>query len=306
MVHSPRKGMRRARTLSVILFLSCSFLAWIAVSGHDETALRSFAEAVDRWQVNPEFRAVAMDYCVRGSAAMRTKILGMPAKKVIIALRSTPMIPKKYAVNPTSRQHYEDFSRGPLSAYLHLCSEQDVPDMVGVFEVAGRKTGRTRDDLLQALSSFKMDFPLTTDAGARQSVDDLLRDADAARPFTIRQNIGPLLAAPIGELAAELNIPADPDSMTADQQSAVIDRLDPVLRAHHYELWRTKQASDFCSGIWAQVYGPPYKGAIVPVLKIHKTAEILLIMTLAALVYFEMRRAGKNAEPVVAENSDIR
>src|SRR5579871_2675243 len=123
MGHISRKGLRRTSFFLIGFTFSLSILCMLALSAHDETALRSFSEAVDRWQVNPEFRAVAMDYSIRGSAAMRTSFLWMPAKRVIIALRSIPMIPKRYAVNPTSRQHYEDFSRGPLSAYLHLCSE---------------------------------------------------------------------------------------------------------------------------------------------------------------------------------------
>ena len=197
----------------------------------------------------------------------------VPAKTVIIALRSTPMLPKKYAVNPTSRQHYEDFSRGPLSAYLHLCSEQDVPDMVGVFEAAGQKTGRTDDDLRHVLGAFKMDFPVATDAGARQSVDDLLRDADAARPFTVRTNIGPLLAGADRRIGG--GIEGSSRSGSDDRRGA--SRRDrPArsisLRSQHFALWRTKQASDGCSGSWAQCSGPAYNklGDRADILKIHK------------------------------------
>src|ERR1035441_8411626 len=115
--------------VAILLGLMLTF----GVSADDEAAYRSFDKAVDQWQINPEFRAVALEYSDRGSEAMRTRLLHMSAQRVIPALRSIPFLPKEYAVNPTSRKHYEDFSRGPLSAYLHLCSEQDVKDMAGLF-----------------------------------------------------------------------------------------------------------------------------------------------------------------------------
>ena len=128
---------------------------------------------------------------------MMTRPFLIPAKSTIMTLRSAPGLPKKYAVNATSALHYENFSRGPLSAYLHLCSEQDVPDMIGIIEAAGRKPRRTPDDLRQALDGFHMDFPVAHDAGAMASVEDLLTDTDAGKTFTIRTNIGPMPLTPI-------------------------------------------------------------------------------------------------------------
>ena len=75
MGHPSRKGLRRTGYVLLFATLLFSFLGSIALTGHDETGLRSFAEAVDRWQVNPEFRAVALDYCVHGSAATRVHLL---------------------------------------------------------------------------------------------------------------------------------------------------------------------------------------------------------------------------------------
>ncbi|HET6250768.1 MAG TPA: hypothetical protein VFE47_23970 [Tepidisphaeraceae bacterium] len=290
----PRRKHWVRRTL---LYLAILILLVITcgLTGNDEAADRTFLKAVDQWQTDPEFRAVAMEYSTRGSDATRTHLFGIPARRVVIALRSLPFLPKEYAVNPTSRKHYEDFARGPLSAYLHLCSEQDVKDMAGIFTEAAQKSTRSDGDLRHVLDGFKMDFPVAKDQGALRSVDAVLRDTHAAGGFPIHENIDGDLLAPIAELAGELHIPADPEKMTADQQRAVFDRLDSYVHARDEELWRTKQINDFCSGVWAQVYGPPYKTCVVPVVWMHTIGETLLIVLLLILAWRGLHRRIANA-----------
>src|SRR5205823_5965576 len=158
--------------------------------------------------------------------------LGIPARRLILGLRSIPGLSPRYAINPTSRLHYENFTRGPLSAYLHLSGEQSMPDYLGVFETAGRKPARSDADLRAFMDQFHMDFPVVNDAGARQSAEALLRDIAAGRPFPLRGNIGGPLAPHIAAIAADLHLPADPAQMSPDQQQAVLDRLDDYVRVH--------------------------------------------------------------------------
>src|SRR5438105_1472766 len=136
----PAQPHRRLRTFGKVAFgaalVFCALVAF-GISGDDEAAFRSFTEAARRWQVNPEFRSVAMDYSIRGSRAMRTHPMLISSSRMIMALRSVPSLPPRYAINPTSRLHYENFTRGPLSAYLHLSGEQSMPDYLGIFESAG-------------------------------------------------------------------------------------------------------------------------------------------------------------------------
>jgi hypothetical protein len=295
-----RNWFRRIGRVILYGLLLIPLAATVSLSGADLAADRSFNAAVDQWQIHPEFRAIAMDYSTRGSAAMRTRLFHIPAKRVILALRSIPGLPREYAVNPTSLQHYEDFSKGPLSAYLHLCGEQDVHDMAGIFVEAGRRTGRGDADLRHVLDGFKMDFPVVYDQGALQSVSDVLRDTDAAAGFKFQENIGPRLLAPIASLAADLHFPADPNDMTADQQRVVFERLDGYVHAQDEELWRTKQLNDFCSGVWAQVYGPPYKTATVPIVMMHDVGEIALIVILGILAFRGIPRRKETAPKVDA------
>lgn len=289
------------------LLLACLTLS-VGIFACDDAAFRSFALAAHRWQKNPEFRAISFEYAVLGSDAMRTHPLFMPAKSEILALRSIPGLPKSLAVNPTSRLHYERFSRGPLSAYLHLCSEQDVPDLVGVVESAGRDGAPTRADLRQILDAFQMDFPVVHDDGALASASAFLRDADASRPFPIRTNIGPLLAEPIAQIARQLHLPPEPSRMTPDEQQAVLDRLDPYLRSHDRPLWRTKQISDFSGGVWAQVFSPPYAALISPIVESRELLRFaLLALLVIAIAYARMNRV-KPVEPTIggAAKTEIR
>lgn len=291
----PAKLMSRrriGRAIFLLVLASCAVLGFGLMPG-DEAAFRTFDEAVLRWQRNPEFRSVAMEYCVLGSRAMRTHPLGIATRRAIMGLRSLPLLPKKYAVNPTSRSHYEDFTRGPLSAYLHLSSEQDISQYVGMFESVGARTNARAADLHALLDSFHMDFPVAKDTGAVQSVAVLLADADAARPFSIRQNVGPRLLPAIASVARELGFPTATDEMDAAQQQAVFERLDDYVRRHDPELWRAKQLNDFCGGVWAQVYGPPYRSVIAPFVAIDDACRLGVVALLLLGVMMLLRASRR-------------
>jgi hypothetical protein len=277
--------------------------AWLAfgLSGGDYARLRSFTDSVERWQSNPEFRQIAYDYSIGGSAAMRTRPMFIPAARGIMAVRSIPGLPKEYAVNPTSQAHYENFSSGPLSAYLYLSDEQNVSGITGLFETLGRKGNWSEADCRALLDGIKMDFPLVKDEGAVESAEALAADVDPSQTFVIRTTIGPLLRPHIAALATDLGFPLEVPRMTPEQQRAVLERLDDHVKRHDLELWRTKQVSDFCGGFWAQVFGPPYNQLLVPFLKVHFACRILLVLALLGLlfrVYLQYRpRQLREASP---------
>jgi hypothetical protein len=306
--NSPRRPSRIRRAVgrgTFILLLIVTAAFGFGLSDGDVASLRAFTRGVDQWQHDPEFRTIAVEYSIVGSGAMRSRPFGVPASRLILAIRSIPGLPKDLAVNPTSRAHYENFSRGPLSAYLHLCREQDVPDFVGPIEDLARKPNRTPADYRAWFDQRQMDFPLAKDAGARDSLAALIADTQADRSFVIRRNIQDLLGAPIAAIAGELGYPADPTQMTPAQQRAVLDRLDGYVRRHDPELWRTKQVSDFCGGIWAQVFGPPYNGLLNPALAIHAICRILFALLLLALlvrarIYVRRLRRAEFRSPVSA------
>jgi hypothetical protein len=310
-----RSGWRHCllRAAVVIVAVACAALA-LGVSGADDAAIREFDEAASGWQADPEFRVVAIEYCVRGSRAVRTRPLWVNAGTAVMAIRSLPGLPREFAVNPTSQLHYDHFCQGPLCAYLHLCSEQSVADFANVLENAGKTAGPATQSATQPaapattqsadagprafLDSFKMDFPVCTDAGAFQSVAALFRDVDARRPLTVRESVGPRLMPHIVALARELNVPEDPVAMTAAQQQAVLDLLDARVRREDPELWRTKQLSDFCGGVWAQVFAPPYKKVTRPLIVLHALAWPGLVVMGAWLGFRWGRRPARRREPV--------
>ena len=67
-------------------------------------------------------------------------------------------------------------------------------------------------------------------------------------------------------------MPDDPQAMSFEQQLAVLERLDLEVRQTDPELWRTKQLSDFCGGVWAQVLAPSYLLITTPILAAHQWA----------------------------------
>lgn len=287
----PRRswGARLRKTALVVAFVLCALFDF-GLTGSDSAAVRSFIGEADRWQVNPEYRTVAFDYSVSASAAMRIHPAFVPAKRIIMAIRSIPFLPKEFAVNPTSQLHYARFSTGPLSAYLHLCSEQDMPEFLPLLESLGHNPHPTDADLRGFLDLFKMDFPVSEDAGARRSVEALLKDTGAEHSFKVRTNVTDPLKPYVAAIARELGVPTDPAKMTPDQQLTVLERLDGYVRRHDPELWRTKQVSDFCGGIWAQVFGPPYKYLLVPALYLHTASQYGIALLLLGVAGTSVRR----------------
>jgi hypothetical protein len=143
-----------------------------------------------------------------------------------------------------------------------------------------------------------MEQPVCADAGAVSSVALLVRETSAAeRPFVLRVNVGPLLLPHVGAVARELGLPEHPAAMTPAQQHAVLERLDARVRTADPELWRTKQLSDFCSGVWAQVFGPEYGYVITPVLVLHRAGWVGMIVLLLMLV----RRRRRSGSPTLPE-----
>lgn len=265
------------RVLRYALLLVAAVLA-VGVSGAEESALREFDEATARWQTRPEFRDVALDYCVRGSAAMRTRPMFLTARQVMLTLRSLPGAAHPLAADPAARAHYANFEKGPLSAYLYLCDEQPVAEKLESLEALGRKVGRSPRDYSGFLEGYQLEYPVCRDAGAIQSVASLVQDTGANHPFVVRRPVGELLMPYARALSRDLGVPDDPDAMTPAQQRSVLERLDGFVRRRDPELWRTKQLSDFCAGVWGQVYGPPYRKVIRGVVGLHRGGVLFLLL----------------------------
>lgn len=298
MAKRQRKWMRRLVIVAIGLMLAFCIVATFGVLSGDETTLRGFAEASNHWQVNTEFRTAAMEYCSMGSAATRARVLGFRASQIVMLIRSIPGLPEEYAADDGSQEHYNDFSEGPLSGYLHLCRKQNVEINISCVEAFGSNIrpveGWNKVPSLAEMERFLKErkmgkTPVVHDSGAQQSALALFRDTEVfsdfkhPRLFKVRTNIAPLLAGAIGQIASELHVPTDPKQMTPEQQQWVLDRLDRYVRVHDPELWRTKQLSDFFGGLWAQVYGPDYGMLIVPAMMLHSVGRNLLVVLLALL-----------------------
>ena len=283
----------------LILVMLLVLVIGFGLSPGDQTKLSTFVDSVEQWQSNTEFRQVAAQYVTRGSDAMRSRPMGIRSADWIMWIRSLPVMPKEFAVNDTSRAHYENFSKGPLSAYLHLCTEVELlnPDgkggYLGEFEGRfGKSAQPSNDEVREWLKGLKWDYPVIFDDGAVQSLQSAIADVEPYKPFVKKaRHIDGLLQPHIAAIAGELSLPTkDVEQMTPIQQYAVIDRLDSYLRQNDRELWRTKQVSDVCGGIWGQVFSPPYLTLLAPYLKIATACRWLAIGLLVAITLVYMRR----------------
>jgi hypothetical protein len=240
--------------------------------------------------VNPEFRAVQDEYVRLGADAMQAKLCGLRAGSVIMGFRSLPGLPKYLRVSPTSAAHYEAFTRGELSAYLHLSGEQGVADGTDAIEGLARLPVMDDEHVREFLRGFKLPTPAATDGGAVASVRKLIADVQPSRPLKIRGQLRPLLTR---------YVDSDLTRMTAAEQRVIYAQLDEQIRRNDPELWRTKQVSDFLGGIWAQGYGQIYLGAIVWAMRLRIVGRVIVIVTLVAIAIRVLVRR-RHALPAVA------
>jgi len=240
--------MRVVLALLIIFGISVGF----GTSSSDAEKMRSFSDCVDRWQHNPDFRKAQIEYAEQGSDAMRTKVAWIGTTKAIMWLRSLPFLPPEFAVSPTSQSHYDDFTFGPLSAYMHLTGEQGLPDTLNSISYFGSKEPLTDDDIRQFIDGHKLTPPVVHDAGAIASVRSLFNDIDGSRKFAVHENVGPKLMPHIASIAKSLGYPTEMRQMNPTEQLTVWRKLDGEVHETDYELWRTKQVNDWLNGVWGR------------------------------------------------------
>ena len=265
-----RKSRRVAVALLGLLALASAALGF-GMGSADARRVRAFADAVQGWQANPDYRSVSTEYVTLGVEAMRARVCGLSAGTLVMAFRSIPKLPAHLAVNDTSAAHYDAFSRGEVSAYLHLASEQGFGDGVELFERLAARQPLTDDDIAAFLAGFKLPVPTVTDAGAVAGVRRLLADVGPG-PFTVRSDVGaPLRSHVLSNLAA----------MTRAEQAAEFAQLDPGIHAVDLQLWRSKQVNDFLAGIWAQGYGQIYLDGIDGFFAAQRGARVVFVVAIA-------------------------
>src|SRR5688572_22867852 len=135
MRHKTRRGAVALLALVVAFTAALGF----GMGPGDTRRVRAFGDAVRGWQVNPDYRAVSAEYVRLGVDAMQARVCGLSAGTLVMGFRSIPKLPAHLAVNDTSAAHYEAFSRGEASAYLHLAGEQGFADGVDLIERLARR-----------------------------------------------------------------------------------------------------------------------------------------------------------------------
>jgi hypothetical protein len=150
---------------------------------------------------------------------------------------------------------------------------------------------------------------VVADTGAVMSVRSLINDVNAGSKFAVNGNVAGKMTDHIAAVAARMGYPAKITDMTPEQQAAVWAALDGEVRETDYELWRTKQVNDWLNGVWAQVYGTMYSGAIYPLLQLRTACRVIgpsLLLAWAAFVAWQRRREGAGAGAAAAAAAEPR
>jgi len=277
--------------------------AGVGISGNDAERLRGFVRTVDGFRANPEFRQVGVRYIHAGSGALQAGVFGVPAGRVLHTLRRLPGLPPRLAANDHLALHYQHFSEGPLSAYLHLTRQQGVWDTTGMLMELAKRPAMGDEDARGFLRSFDVWPAVVTDQGAVASVRKLMADVEAERGFVFRKPVDEMLEAHIRAIAQTKDWPLEPRLMTPSQQEAVLEELDAHVKRTSLELWRTKQVNDFLNGMWGQTFGRSYARAAqwAVWLRLAGRVEIPLLVVGLAVRTWVVRRRGRDAAAVGEE-----
>lgn len=270
----------------------------ISLSPGDYRRLDNFAKASDKWDTETGFRDLCYAYSTGSAEALQARMLFVSTGDWVMFFRRLPNMPPHLRANPGSEEHYEHFTQGPLSAYLHLSEEQGIDFTLGMVENLARGGDLSDQRIAGFLQSFTLRVPVKVNAAGLQSVRDLLGDVDATRSFMVREKPAPLLRPLIAQLAASRGIPPEPAKMTYAQQLEVLEALDGYVKEADYELWRTKQVNDLLAGIWGQSYAATYKGFMRILLPLRDLALALTGAGLVALFAWRRFLRRNRAAPV--------
>src|SRR5262249_3611311 len=81
------KWLKRAGIVVLIALFALACAFGFGITPGDLDRIVAFKRAVERWQVNPDFRDVTFEYVELGSAAMQTRFCGLDVTTVIMAFR---------------------------------------------------------------------------------------------------------------------------------------------------------------------------------------------------------------------------
>lgn len=141
-----------------------------------------------------------------------------------------------------------------------------------------------------AMVLLGMNRPVVSDEKAVEGVRRMLVEIEAGREMARPDHVQAELEAVAERVAGEMGFPTDHQRMTREQQRVLFARLDGEVRKRDPELWRLKQVSDLCSGIWAQTFGMDYVMVIQPVLWMREMGRVGGPVLAAVLVLARRRK----------------
>ncbi len=293
--------------LTVLLFFSIIF--GYGLSKRDLAILNHFSESVVDWQSHADYRRIGFAYIHESYACMTAHIAGCTATEALMTMRSIPGLPEKLAVNPTSQKHYVDFSRGELSAYLHLCGEQGpgIANVLPMMQSLASRPARSDEEITGFLSTFRLAASIETRSPeAITGVRSLLEDTHAAEGFTSTEPTELAVLPYIKAIAQSRGWPENPDDMSADQQLVIMKELDGYVHDVDRPVWRTKQVTDFLNGVWGECYGQMYRNyAIADLMRAHAIGQWTTWVLLTGVMVW-LRASFRKGDKVYPASQGVR
>jgi 8-oxo-dGTP pyrophosphatase MutT (NUDIX family) len=281
-----RKLIRALGAIGVIGGGASAAGAYALVPSYPREKIQQFSDVLTSWSSGKEDpRFIGKQYDILGSEALKS--LPFSGVDAIKAYRSSPFSPVPWS--PSSGQHYAEFEKEPVFAYLQIARE--AGDTADTSEAAKtlrayisaarstaegyRRTGEIRppnwfvpsvfsgsDDTSQeGLRSYKENLRSVFDeleAHYKSTRSTAAPSRTAPRPtvdyhhFAHPKEALPELTAGLRQVSQKLFGTDNLDTLTPDQQGRLILEADQHLKTDNPELWSKKQLFD--TGVGATRY----------------------------------------------------
>ena len=207
-------------------------------SPQDSDTVKEFIAHTKGWTPEADPREMIHDYSNIGHRASNVTVAGKNLGDIAELGHSAPSLSKW---DSAYRNHYDQFEHGPLSAYNVRADE-----FQNMFGLKNKDTGMTLDDVLGGARTGQMpNHPEYTPALAKLHQDI---DASGAQP---RADFGDLHSRVLGhqqEIAQAHGFGSDLSKLTPDQQSQVLQELNPHLLGHNPQDYADNQLMETLMG----------------------------------------------------------